>query len=220
MPSRKPRHLLATGFTLIELLVAISILAIIAVLGWRGLDSIVRARVSLNAELEQTRGTQISFAQLENDCAHLAGVTLLSTHESLRAAQQRIIMIRTVYEDNQPSRLQVVAYRVVEGVLSRRESTATRDMKVLDADWQNALNDSDAMPVVELQSNIVSLDMRTWNNDENTWRIAGSDIAPDTSVPVSAPRSKSVPLKTGLEVSLQLRGREHPLLKIFLLGAA
>lgn len=220
MHSRKPQHLLATGFTLIELLVAISILAIIAVLGWRGLDSIVRARVSLNAELEQTRGTQISFAQLENDCAHLAGVTLLPTHESLRAAQQRIIMIRTVYEDNQPSRLQVVAYRVVEGVLSRRESTATRDMKVLDADWQNALNDSDAMPVVELQSNIASLDMRTWNNDENTWRIAGSDIAPDTSVPVSTHRSKSVPLKTGLEVSLQLRGREHPLLKIFLLGAA
>ena len=129
-------------------------------------------------------------------------------------------MIRTVYEDNQPSRLQVVAYRVVEGVLSRRESNATRDMKVLDADWQNALNESDTMPVVELQSSIVSLDMRTWNNDENTWRVAGSDIASDTSGSVSTPRTKAVPLKTGLEVSMQLRGREHPLLKIFLLGAA
>jgi general secretion pathway protein J len=220
MHSKKTRKLTASGFTLIELLVAISILAIIAVLGWRGLDSIVRARVSLTAELEQTRGTQISFAQLENDCAHLAGVNLLSSHESLRAAQQRLVLIRTVYEDNQPSRLQVVAYRVVEGVLSRRESNATRDMKVLDADWQNALNESDTMPVVELQSNIVSLDMRTWNRDENTWRVAGSDIATDASGSLSPPPSKSVPLKTGLEVSMQLRGREHPLLKIFLLGAA
>ncbi|MBC7404147.1 MAG: prepilin-type N-terminal cleavage/methylation domain-containing protein [Cytophaga sp.] len=209
-----------SGFTLIELLVAISILAIIAVLGWRGLDSIVRARKSLNAELEQTRGTQISFAQLENDSAHLAGVNLLSNHESLRAAQQRLIMIRTVYEDNQPSRLQVVAYRVVEGVLSRRESNATRDMKILDADWQNALNDRDTMPVVNLQSDIVSLDMRTWNNDENTWRIAGSDIASETIGATNAQRPKSAPSKTGLEVSLQLRGREHPLLKLFLLGAA
>ena len=209
-----------SGFTLIELLVAISILAIIAVLGWRGLDSIVRARKSLNAELEQTRGTQISFAQLENDSAHLAGVNLLSNHESLRAAQQRLIMIRTVYEDNQPSRLQVVAYRVVEGVLSRRESNATRDMKILDADWQNALNDRDTMPVVNLQSDIVSLDMRTWNNDENTWRIAGSDIASETIGATNAQRTKSAPSKTGLEVSLQLRGREHPLLKLFLLGAA
>jgi general secretion pathway protein J len=34
------------GFTLIELLVAITILAIVAVLGWRGLDGIVRARVA------------------------------------------------------------------------------------------------------------------------------------------------------------------------------
>lgn len=220
MISRKPRLVLTSGFTLIELLVAISILAIIAVLGWRGLDSIVRARVSLTAELEQTRGTQISFAQLENDCAHLAGVTLLATHESLRAAQQRLVMIRTVYEDNQPSRLQVVAYRVVEGVLSRRESNATRDMKALDADWQNALNERDTMPVVELQSGIVSLDMRTWNNDESSWRVAGSDIASDASGSANTPRTKSVPLKTGLEISMQLRGREHPLLKIFLLGAA
>lgn len=220
MRSKKSSQISVSGFTLIELLVAISILAIIAVLGWRGLDSIVRARVSLTAELEQTRGTQISFAQLENDCAHLAGANLLATHESLRAAQQRLVIIRTVYEDNQPSRLQVVAYRVVEGVLSRRESNATRDMKVLDADWQNALNESDTMPVVELQSNIVSLDMRTWNNDENTWRIAGSDIAPNANGSMSAPQTKSVPSKTGLEVSMQLRGREHPLLKIFLLGAA
>ena len=222
MRSKKLQHLSASifGFTLIELLVAISILAIIAVLGWRGLDSIVRARVSLTAELEQTRGTQISFAQLENDCAHLAGVNLLATRESLRASQQKLVIIRTVYEDNQPSRLQVVAYRVVDGVLSRRESNATRDMKALDADWQNALNESDTMPVVELQSNIVSLDMRTWNPDENTWRVAGSDIAQASPGQVIGRGTKSAPLKTGLEVSMQLRGREHPLIKIFLLGAA
>lgn len=217
---RSEKSAATSGFTLIELLVAISILAIIAVLGWRGLDSIVRARVSLTAELEQTRGTQITFAQLENDSAHLAGVNLLASRESLRAAQQRLVMIRTVYEENQPSRLQVVAYRVVDGVLSRRESNATRDMKILDADWQNALNETDTMPVVSLQSDIVSLEMRTWNNDESTWRVAGSDIAPGTTAALSSQPVKAAPLKTGLEVSLLLRGREHPLLKLFLLGAA
>ncbi|MDO8653628.1 MAG: prepilin-type N-terminal cleavage/methylation domain-containing protein [Undibacterium sp.] len=209
----------SSGFTLIELLVAITILAIIAVLGWRGLDSIVRARMSLTSELEQTRGTQISFAQLENDSTHLAGTNLLPTHESLRASQQRLTMIRTVYEDNQPSRLQVVAYRVVDGVLSRRESVATRDLQVLDADWQSALNESDNMSVVMLQTDVLSLDMRTWNPDENTWRVAGSDIATNANV-AGVSTGKGIPLKTGLEVSLQLRGREHPLLKVFLLGAA
>lgn len=207
-----------SGFTLIELLVAITILAIIAVLGWRGLDSIVRARLSLTSELEQTRGAQISFAQLENDSSHVAGTNLLPIHESLRASQQRLTMIRTVYEDNQPTRLQVVAYRVVDGVLSRRESLATRDLQMLDADWQSALNESDKMPVVMLQTGVLSLDMRTWNPDENTWRVAGSDIAANVAGAVSV--SKVVPLKTGLEVSMQLRGREYPLLKVFLLGAA
>ena len=209
---------IASGFTLVELLVAISILAIIAVLGWRGLDSIVRARTAITNELEQTRGTQISFAQLENDCAHVAGSYLLPNRESLRASKQRVFMIRTVYDENQPSRLQVVAYRVVEGILSRRESIATRDLKVLEFDWQSALNETDSMPVVELQSGIVSLEMRTWNQDENTWRVAGSDISEGNqgnSIGVKVP-----PPKSGLEVSLQLRGREHPLLKIFLLGSA
>ncbi|MCX7217736.1 MAG: prepilin-type N-terminal cleavage/methylation domain-containing protein [Burkholderiales bacterium] len=205
----------SSGFTLSELLVAITILAIIAVLGWRGLDSIVRARVSLTTELEQTRGIQISFAQLENDSAHIAGDFLLPGRTSLYASGQNLIMIRIVNDDLQPTRLQVVAYRVVEGVLSRRESEATRDMRVLDSILQSALSGTDNMPVVNLQSNIIAFEMRTWNSSENNWRVAGSDLASGNQQ-----GAKAVPPKTGLEVSLQLQGREPPLLKVFLLGAA
>jgi general secretion pathway protein J len=60
----------ARGFTLIELLVAISILAIVAVLGWRGLDGIVRARIALTEQMEVTRGMQLAFAQMQSDCEH------------------------------------------------------------------------------------------------------------------------------------------------------
>src|SRR5260364_251272 len=42
--NRANRHARAQGFTLIELLVAIAILALVAVLSWRGLDQILRAR--------------------------------------------------------------------------------------------------------------------------------------------------------------------------------
>ncbi|MES2070722.1 MAG: prepilin-type N-terminal cleavage/methylation domain-containing protein [Pseudomonadota bacterium] len=201
------------GFTLIELLVAITILAIVAVLGWRGLDSIVRARVALSSSMEETRGTQISFAQLENDSEHMAGPDLLPVRETLRASEQRLMLIRTVFDDNQPSRLQVVAYRLQNGVLSRRESLPTRDLGLLDAYWQSALNDTDNMPVVALQTNVTGLSMRTWSVDESAWRIAGSDIpAPDSGGKPAVP-------KKGLEVSLQLSGQERPMLKVFLLGA-
>ena len=99
-----------SGFTLIELLVAIAILAIIAVMGWSGLDSIIRARQTLNRELEQSRGTQISFVQLENDCAHLVSDALLPRRENLRAFDTQLILIRTVYEDNRAPQLQVVSH--------------------------------------------------------------------------------------------------------------
>ena len=115
------------GFTLIELLVAVAILAIIAVMGWRGLDSIIRARVGLNQELEHSRGAQISFVQLENDCAHLVSEAMLPRRENIRAFDQQLILIRTVYDDNQATRLQVVAYRMKDGVFSRRESVPTEN---------------------------------------------------------------------------------------------
>ena len=41
------------GFTLVELLVAISILAILAVLGWRGLDGIVCGHIHRAALVER-----------------------------------------------------------------------------------------------------------------------------------------------------------------------
>jgi general secretion pathway protein J len=203
------------GFTLIELLVAITILAIVAVLGWRGLDSIVRARVALTSSMEQTRGTQISFAQLENDSEHMAGPDLLPVRETLRAEQQRLTLIRTVFDDNQPTRLQVVAYRLQDGVLSRRESQPTRDLNVLDQYWQNALNNADSMPVVALQANIASISMRTWNIDENGWRAGGTDVP----APNANGDTKAAAPKKGLEVSLQVIGQERPMLKVFLLGA-
>src|SRR4051794_27198394 len=120
-----PRSLLMRGLTLIELLVAISILAIVAALGWRGLDGIVRARIALTADLEQTRGMQLAFAQLQSDCAHIASSTQIPNRTPLVVDSGRLSMVRTVFAEGYPSRLQVVTYRVRDGVLTRRESAAT-----------------------------------------------------------------------------------------------
>jgi general secretion pathway protein J len=195
------------GFTLIELLVAISILAVVAVLGWRGLDSIVRARVALTDNLEQTRGMQLAFAQLQSDCAHIVSLDLMKERARLVVGQDKLTLIRTVFADNQPSRLQVVAYRIKDGQLLRRESDATRDFLALDAFWQAAQNETDATPAVVLQSGVVSMDMRLWMGKE-PWLLSSAVAA--SGVAENA---------TGLEVNLKLRGREVGMLKVFLLGA-
>ena len=201
------------GLTLIELLVAISVLAFIAVLGWRGLDSIVRTRVALTGDLEQTRGMQLAFAQLQSDCAHLASTDVLPNRMPLTVEPGRLTLVRTVFADNQPSRLQVITYRVKDGLLTRRESAATRDLIELDAMLLAAANDIDTMQAVVLQSGVAALTMRFWVN--GGWR-AGTDALPATA-PTGMNASLLVP--TGLEVTTQLQGREGSLLKIFLLGA-
>ena len=199
------------GFTLIELLVAISILGLVAVLGWRGLDGIVRARIAISNDVEQTRGMQLAFAQMQSDCAHFAVSTSLRNRLTLDVAPGRITLIRNVYSDNQPSRLQVVAYRLGGGVLTRTESAATRNLKVLDTYWQAAENDTDASPAVVLLSDVDNLTMRLWFNDNSGWRTSVSQIKPA--------QDKNPSLPTGLEVTLKLQRYNAGLQKIFLLGA-
>ena len=52
----------SSGFTLVEMIIAITILVIVAILGWRGLDGIFRSRIALISEMEQPRGMQLTFA--------------------------------------------------------------------------------------------------------------------------------------------------------------
>lgn len=61
----KPRH--ALGFTLIELLVAIVIFAIIFVLAYGGLDSVISQRRNSAASMQQIRSVQLAMSIMERD---------------------------------------------------------------------------------------------------------------------------------------------------------
>jgi len=199
------------GFTLVELLVAISILAIVAVLGWRGLDSIVRARETLTAQMETTRGMQLAFAQLQSDCEHITRPDVLNGRPYLLIGNDRITMVREVFMENQPSRLQVVAYRVVNGTLLRRESNSTRDLVELDALWQASTSDTDTGGSVALQGGVAGMQVLVWQN--SGWRQAVTAI---NTVAQNATGVSQDP--TGLQVALLQQGQEVPLSKFFLVG--
>jgi len=203
------------GLTLIELLVAITILAFIAVLGWRGLDSIVRTRITLTDEMERTRGLQLAFAQLQSDCAHLADTDVLPGRVPVLIESGQLKLIRTVLAENQPSRLQVVTYRLREGVLSRQESPETRNLVELDMLWLGASGNTDETSKVVLQTGITAFDLRLWIG--NGWRN-GAEALASTGQPSTGLPLQQQPLPTGLEVKLQLNGHKADLTKIFLLG--
>ncbi len=208
--SRRHPH---RGFTLIELLVAITILAIVAVMSWRGLDGIVRARLALNEELAQTRGMQIGFAQMQSDCAQLATPAMTGNLAPVAIAANRLLLIRTAYPDRQPGRLHVVSYRLDNGVLLRQESNGTRDLDELATLWQAALDDRIATPALPLQSGIGAMQLRLWDATAMRWRDIDSTQPDDAG-------SASPSAWNGLEVSLFPTGHELAIVKVLLLGAA
>ncbi len=202
------------GFTLVELLVAITVLAIVAVLGWRGLDGIVRARVALTAELEQTRGMQLAFAQMQRDCSQLVDLETIPDRLPVVVEPGRIVLVRRVFAENQPSHIQLVAYQVRDGVLLRRESQPTRDLKALDSLWLSVTSDSGGAAGVALQANVAEMTVRTWMNDGAGWRVPGVDAV--STSPSASSTSLAVP--TGIEVAIRLNDRPGALTKAFLLG--
>jgi general secretion pathway protein J len=201
----------ARGFTLVELLVAISILAIVAVLGWRGLDGIVRARVALTEQMETTRGMQLAFAQMQSDSEHMADASLIGNRTYLQVDDNRMTLVRTTQAENEPMRLQVVAYRIADGVLIRRESAATRDLSELDVLWKAAASDADtSSAAVPLRSGVTGMLVQGWNNGQ--WQAIQAPLAgvPQEFAAAGAAR--------GLQVVLQVRGTAQPMVKAFLVG--
>jgi len=55
------------GFTLIELLIAITLMAVLAGLSWRGLDSLMRSRDITQAQVDKTAVLQTVLAQWQAD---------------------------------------------------------------------------------------------------------------------------------------------------------
>ncbi len=216
------------GLTLVELLVAIGVLAFVAVLGWRGLDSITRARASLNAELEQTRGLQLAFAQLQTDCANAVDATMLDGRSPLAVNADRVTIARRIQPDAQPGMLELVTWRLRDGVLTREESPPTRDLTQLDQYWQFAASGG-ARPVA-LRRGLRAMDLRVWTDDGRGWRSwtqMQAQSQPSAAALTSRgslmnPGAGTTAMQTtwsGLEVSLQIEGNASAMSKVFMLGA-
>lgn len=210
-----------TGLTLIELLVAIGVLAFVAVLGWRGLDSITRARVALNADLEQTRGLQLAFAQLQSDCMNAVNADTLDGKSPLVVDAARVTIARRIQPEAQAGALQLVTWRLRDGVLSREESPPTRDLTQL-AQYGQFAQAGGTQPV-KLQRGVQQMQVRVWTDDGRGWR--GWEQMSNPLVSRGAlmnPQAGSTAMQTvwrGLEVSLLMPGRTVAMTKVFMLGA-
>ena len=203
------------GFTLVELLVAITILALVAVLGVRGLDTLLRARTALITQLDENRQYMMTFGQIELDCAQLAPVAVFGGAPTLSASTDTLVLLRGVTVTDQAQGFQVVTYRKVGTELTRAATSATRDLTRLQADWNAALSSTATTPRMTLVSGVGALQLRTLDND-GAWRQDGRRVRGAVA------RTRRLVAATdgarGIEVSLVMQGQEHALLRVFMLG--
>jgi general secretion pathway protein J len=176
---RCERHRAAPGFTLVELLVAIMILAVVAAIGWRGLDTILRGRVALTDNMEQFHSMQLTFAQLQSDCAQVVSAVDFPGHPPIVATGAGVTLLRSIDVDNGPQQFEVVRYRFDRGELTRAVSKPSRDLTALEHDW----TEGDAAAPMRLQSGLDEVTMRVLRDPpaalEVTLRLKdhGADIS-------------------------------------------
>lgn len=218
--SERRRRSGARGFTLIELLVAIAIMAVIAVLSWRGLDQIIRGRTTITNAMEEERVFAQLFDQMRIDARQAA-----SDDESGQAAislsGNTLQIVRQMNLAGTAPRLQVVRYRVSNGRVIRYASPPLGNA----GDLRRALRGSEGegWSAVPLMGGVGVISARLyvpkvgWTAQMKDVQSAITEADNNLKVPQlgNAPLPRSV---TGLEVSVGAHSLARPVTRVFLVG--
>ena len=177
--TRHPRH---GGFTLIELLIAVGLLAILAILSWRGLDTVLQSRNRLVDESNGLRSLTLALAQLEDDLLQSwpvrnldRRIRPLQVQQDTESGGQTLVLVREVRRRGQPTRLQRVVYQVRNGQLARGFSEMQRQPggdgsvggAVQSLVWQPVLQDVRAMRLRGWRPNV-------WLSSEQLVSVTGA----------------------------------------------
>ena len=201
---RGPDAMGLRGFTLLELLVAIAILAVVAIIAWQGLSTLLATRARIEPEVDDARAVVATFGQMETD---LAQVPVNAALFELPAQPVRalsingepaleIVRLAPSPDGSGASVLQPLVYRVRNGRLERDSGPAQRNMAVTVA------VDASNWTAVTLLPGIDAMEVRAWKADAG-W------VAPVDAATAVAP---------GIEV--RLRRRDGTVLRrAFLVGA-
>jgi general secretion pathway protein J len=128
------------GFTLIELLIAITLMAVMAGLGWRGLDGLMRNRDINQTRVDQTAVLQTVLAQWRSDLDHMTAVPSISDAGLAWDGQTLRITRRasTPMADGSDAGLWVVAWTRRDGLWWRWQSPALQNRRSMLEAWTRA----------------------------------------------------------------------------------
>jgi general secretion pathway protein J len=195
------------GFTLLELLIAITVLSIVSIIAWRGLDSLVMTRERLEPEADEVRALLTTFGQMERDLAQVTnpkflGLTTSPIQVSIADGTTTLQLSRIAPPvPGKATEVQTVFYRVVEGTLMRQATAALPGFET---------TPTDRLETARLLSNVKLMQIRTWSP---TGGWVDPNVPQDTG---GAPASAAV--IPGVEVSIE-RDNGKIFRRVLLVGA-
>ena len=128
------------GFTLIELLIAITLMAVLAGLSWRGLDSLMRSRDITQAQVEKTAVLQTVLSQWQADLNAVQQVPGIADAGVMWDGRTlRLTRRATAWRaDGADAGLWVVAWTLRGNQWLRWQSTPVQTRAALQQAWANA----------------------------------------------------------------------------------
>jgi general secretion pathway protein J len=149
-----------SGFTLIEILIAISLMAVLTLMCWRGLESVIRGRERILSTGESMQSLSTTMAQLDEDLRRSQILRLILLRDPIafqRGANGPILAVDRPLSGVSQGLIQHVEWRVQDNKLERGFSapespiaqTTTRALT-----WQTLLEPVDSWKIRLLRKNL------------------------------------------------------------------
>jgi general secretion pathway protein J len=216
------------GFTLIELLIAITLMAVLAGLSWRGLDSLMRSRDITQAQVEKTAVLQTVLAQWQADLNAVQPVPSISdAGVQWDGRTLRITRRATAWRaDGADAGLWVVAWTLRNNQWLRWQSAPLQTRAALQQAWANAerWGQNPSADDAAFETTLIPLDAwqltyfrgNAWTNplsssantdtSSNT-ASAAPGLTPQTNATGQAALPDAIRLQIDLPASTGVRGR-------------
>ncbi len=203
------------------MLIAIAILAVIAVLSWRGLDSVIRGRATIAAQMEDERIVAQLFDQMRID-ARQAATDDEAGQPAVQIGNGSLQIVRGMFEPGTPPRLRVVRYRLSDGRIVRYASPPLANV----SDVRRALNSGDAgngWSAISLMGGVTSMAARVYIPQKG-WTTRMADVLSqinENDNNLKVPQLGNAPLPravSGIQVAVGSRMLAAPITRVFMVG--
>lgn len=176
------------GFTLIEVLVASAILALMALISWRGLDGMAKAQFSLQSRSDAHQTLQVGLSQWRTDLDNMSNLPNVPSLDW----DGRVLRITRQHSQDPQAGLQVVAWSLGNGQWTRWQSAPLthRDAWLLAWTQAQVWGESAGNPASSDTHEVLVQALRSWQiyyHRDGAWSNAlSSSGANPTGTPLGA----------------------------------